>query len=68
MKTDTLKFKVVVGALSLLCLSQHQAVLAMGTDQPIDVQNISEDEFFEIMTHRIKNDAIESIIDLLKAL
>ena len=72
MKTDTLKFKV--GIITLLLCTHH---ITYGAEQPatsaqvyssINIQTLNDNDFFEIIVYRIKNDAIEFTFDLIESI
>lgn len=75
MKTDTLKFKAVLAAIVLASLSNrlvamtapgYPAPQAIANGQSMQGLSPQENEFFESMVLKIRDDAIKAIIDLIK--
>ena len=67
MKTDTLKFKALFLTLALAYGSQS-TLLALPVMDEVQVELLSENDFFELMISRIKKDGVEAVFELLKVL
>jgi hypothetical protein len=62
MKTVILKFKASFLVAILACLGPVQSYSI------VNVEDLSKNEFFEVMIDRIKSDVVEAVFDLLKVL